>query len=240
MEKLMPKLTTEYLDLKDIKIAFKQYGEGITLLLLHGNSGSKENFSKYQKDYFNMYHSIALDSRGHGQSSSNDRKLSIEQFSNDVISFCEKKEIKSAYVIGYSDGGNISLFLGSKAPHIFKKIIAISPNYLSSGLEKFTLRIAKILKRLLIILGYTGINTLNFIMKLDLILKDIGISEDKLKGIQTEMKILYAEKDLIKREHIEKLVELIPGCSSQMIKSSNHLTILNNKEAIKCISKYLS
>lgn len=235
----MSKLHTEYLQLPDIKVAYKEYGKGKALILLHGNSQSKELFPKYQTEYFNMFHTIAIDSRGHGESSSGDINLSIEQFSKDIIRFCEVKNINNAYVIGYSDGGNISLFLADRAPHIFKRVVAISPNYLSSGVKKVPLLIVRILKKIANILGHTGLKTQNFIMKLDLILNNIGITENELKSIKVDFKILYAEHDIVKEEHIQKISELISGCSCRKIKRCNHLTILHKKETIETIKQFL-
>lgn len=85
----MSKLKTEYLSLEDIRISYTQHGDGSNLLLLHGNSGGKEFFNRYQTDFFGHFHSIALDSRGHGKSRSKDVKLSYEQQSLDVLNFCK-------------------------------------------------------------------------------------------------------------------------------------------------------
>jgi len=62
----MNKLSTEYVDLGDICIAYRQHGSGRALLLLHGNSGSKAMFKPYQLEHFPQFHTFALDSRGHG------------------------------------------------------------------------------------------------------------------------------------------------------------------------------
>ena len=129
----MEKLPTEYLDLGDVRIAYREHGAGPALILLHGNSASKAMFSKYQTVHFATFRTIAVDSRGHGETVSIDTQYSIHQYSEDVIGLCRAKGISQAFVIGYSDGGNIALFLAKNAPDIFKKIVAISPNYLVSG-----------------------------------------------------------------------------------------------------------
>ncbi|HEY71595.1 MAG TPA: alpha/beta hydrolase, partial [Anaerolineae bacterium] len=97
--------TTRYLELKDVRIAYREHGSGPVLLLLHGNSGSKEEFSKYQMLHFENFHTIALDSRGHGETVSSDLHLNIDMISEDVIGFCKAMSIDQAFVIGYSDGG---------------------------------------------------------------------------------------------------------------------------------------
>jgi pimeloyl-ACP methyl ester carboxylesterase len=112
----MNKLSTEYVDLGDIRIAYRQHGSGRCAPAVHGNSGSKAMFKPYQLEHFPQFHTYALDSRGHGQSISTDEEITIEQISRDVIRFCEAKGIHQADVIGYSDGGNIALHLANKAP----------------------------------------------------------------------------------------------------------------------------
>ena len=235
----MSKLETEFVDLKDARIAFRQFGSGTILMLLHGNSQSKKIFSRYQTEYFKMYNTIAVDSRGHGESESNDDEYSIDQYSNDIIEFCETKGIKEAYLIGYSDGGNISLLLAKKAPTIFKKIVAISPNYLVSGMKDGSLRMIRIMVRLFKLLGRIGINTKKSIMRFVLMLNDIGITDDELRSIQTNIKILYAENDFVKEEHIKRISELVPNSTLKKINHCNHLTILDKKETIAIIKPYL-
>ena len=54
----MSSLKTKYLELTDIKIAYREYGEGPNLILLHGNSGSKSMFRDYQLKYFRDFHTF--------------------------------------------------------------------------------------------------------------------------------------------------------------------------------------
>ena len=107
----MGKQSTQYIDLGDAKIAYREHGSGPTILLLHGNSARKGLFSKYQTAHFKMFRTIAIDSRGHRETISDDIQYSISQYSKDVIGLCRAKGITQASVIGYSDGGNIALFL---------------------------------------------------------------------------------------------------------------------------------
>ncbi len=235
----MIKLVTEYSDVGDARIAYRQNGTGPVLFLLHGNSASKKEFTKYQLDYFKDFNTIALDSRGHGETISTDTEYTFDKYSDDVIAFCASKQISNAYIIGYSDGGNLALHLAKKAPHIFKKIIAISPNYLADGLkEKFSNNLKKIMK-VLSFLRQIGIPTKIIMMRFELMTNDIGLTEDDLKGINTSVKILYAENDLIKEQHIIKLACLIPESIVNKIMKSNHLTIFYKKETIECIREYL-
>jgi pimeloyl-ACP methyl ester carboxylesterase len=235
----MPKLATQFQELGDVKIAFCEAGEGPALILLHGNSESKAIFARYQQEDFKDFHTLALDSRGHGESVSEDESYSIEQYSQDVIRFCKARGITRAFVIGYSDGGNIALFLAQKEPALFPKIAAISPNYLVSGTTDGALLLMKIVAGTLRLLGRLGLRTRKALAKIDLMLTDIGITDEELGSIRTSVRILYAEKDLIKEQHILQMGRLIPGAAVRKIAGCNHLNILHKPEAIRDMREYL-
>ena len=234
----MANLKTSYFNLDDIKIAYREFGDGPILMFLHGNSESKKLFADYQTKHFVKFHTFALDSRGHGQSISQDDQYTISQFSLDVIRFCEGKGLKNINLVGYSDGGNVALHLAHKAPGLFRKIIAISPNTLASGTEEKSLKIFVRMKKLLTRLGQLGFNTKKQIMRIDLMLTDIGLSEDQLSQIALPMLILYAEKDMIKVSHIQKIAELIPNAQLKMITGSTHMNILRNPKTADAIKAY--
>ncbi|HEY71627.1 MAG TPA: alpha/beta hydrolase, partial [Anaerolineae bacterium] len=216
-----------------------EHGSGPVLLLLHGNSGSKEDFSKVQQHHFRDFHSFALDSRLHGETISSDTEFSIDQISEDVIGFCKAMSIDQAFVIGYSDGGNVALFLAKKDPACFTKIVAISPNYLVSGLTGGTLRLLRTIVRLLRLLERMGLPVRKTILRFELMLDDIGITDKDLAGLQTHLRILHAERDVVKEGHIEAMVRLIPGATVRKIERCNHFSILYKNETIEDIKDFL-
>jgi pimeloyl-ACP methyl ester carboxylesterase len=236
----MAKMVTEYVQLPDVRIAYRQAGSGPALLLLHGNSESKSIFAEYQQVRFPMFHTLAIDSRGHGETVSEDATYTIGQYADDAIGFCGALGIQKAFVIGYSDGGNIALHLAKKAPGLFPKLVAISPNYLASGTTDGTLKLFRMMKTVLGVLGKLGLQTRKAILRLNLMVNDIGITDDELRGIRTRVRILYAEHDLIKESHILDIGRLIPGATVCKIENSNHLTVYTKPEAITDIHQFLS
>ena len=75
-------------------------------------------------------------------------------------------------------------------------------------------------------------------MRFDLMLNDIGITKKELSSIQTNLRILYAEKDMIKEEHIMDMHRLISGSTFRKIERSNHMTIFYKQETIEDIKDY--
>jgi phosphatidylglycerol lysyltransferase len=234
----MQQLPTRFIDLPDARLAYCEHGTGPHLLLLHGNSESKRIFNQYQLEDFNMFTTLALDSRGHGETQSNDDELTIDKFSDDVIELCNLKGIKKAFVIGYSDGGNIALFLAKKAPLLFPRIVAISPNTLASGTTDGTLRLFRNLQKVMKFLKRIGFNTQKSIMRLNLMLTDIGLTDADLKSIHTSVKIIYAEKDLVKEEHILHIASLIPGAALDKIAGCTHMNVYKKTEAVDSMKRF--
>ncbi|MDR1322329.1 MAG: alpha/beta hydrolase [Gracilibacteraceae bacterium] len=232
-------METKYLELDNIKIAYSEHGAGHNLLLLHGNSENKSIFQEHQLKYFENFHTFALDSRGHGQSVSEDSEYSINQYSDDAINFCKKLGINKTYVIGFSDGGNICLFLARKNPEIFENIIALSPNYLVDGTASKTLKFLRRMHKLFLFMEKLRLPMRKTIMRWELMLKDIGITDEELKEIRANVYILYAENDMIKEEHLLKMAELIKNCQIKKIKNTTHSNIYKSEETIKEIIEYL-
>ena len=85
--------------------------------------------------------------------------------------------------------------------------------------------------------GLHANRTINLIM---LMLQDIGLTKRDLMDIKTDVVILYAEKDLVKSEHIAEMQGLIPGCESKMIKKTNHLSIIFSRAAIDLMKSFLN
>ncbi len=235
----MTRLKTEYVALEGIRMAFCQAGHGESLLLLHGNSISKSYFKGYQLEWFPDYHTYAIDSRGHGQSRSRDEILNYEQMSLDLLAFCKALGISKTSVIGYSDGGNLALWLAVKAPEIFTKVVAISPNTVASATtDRAMASIQRFIDQMTRLKRF-GLPMANQIMRFNLMLTDTGITEDDLRSIHTKVKILYAERDMVKEEHLQQIAGLIAGANLEKVPACNHLTIPYQEKTIAAISDFL-
>lgn len=235
----MQDLPTRFIDLPDLKAAYREAGSGPNLLLLHGNSETKKIFRRYQTEFFTDYHTYALDSRGHGESRSVDTAYTIPQYCHDVIHFCQEKGISRTHLVGYSDGGNIALLLAKNAPQLFDRIVAISPNYLASGSEDGFLRAITREYHRMRFLNKWGIPNRKKMMRYELMLNDIGITVEELKEIRTGMKILYAEEEMIKEDHIKEIADLIPNTSLEKIDGCTHMNILDQPGTGAAIRAYL-
>ncbi|HEX7868904.1 MAG TPA: alpha/beta hydrolase, partial [Chryseobacterium sp.] len=102
----------KFMDVNGVKLYYEVYGQGEPLLLIHGNNSSMASFDNQLEVLSKKYRVIGLDSRGQGNSTSNDTKLTYELMADDVNVFLDKMDLKKVNVIGWSDGGNIAVILG--------------------------------------------------------------------------------------------------------------------------------
>jgi 3-oxoadipate enol-lactonase len=70
--------------------------------------------------YFNI---LRYDTRGHGESTINQDKVSIDELGNDVIELLDYLKLDKVYFCGLSIGGLTGEWLGINHPKRFKKII---------------------------------------------------------------------------------------------------------------------
>lgn len=149
------------------------------------------------------------------------------------------KGIKSVNIIGYSDGGNIALVLSKMCPQLINKMIIISGNYKVEGIKRWGRIAIKIFILILIPLIKYSESAKIQKWKLELMLMDIGFSkEDFLKIIQPTL-ILAAEKDLIYEHHTNEIHDFVNNSKLIIIKDSNHFNIINKKETLQVIEKFI-
>jgi len=117
-----------YAEIRGFKMYYETYGKGEPLLIIHGNGGSIKNFL-YQIPYFaKSYQVILADSRAQGKSTDHTDSLSYEMMSDDLNALLDKLNLKSCYVIGWSDGGINGLLLAIRHPDKVKKLAVTGAN----------------------------------------------------------------------------------------------------------------
>lgn len=122
------KAAGKYYDIRGFKMYCEVYGEGQPLLIIHGNSGSINNFL-YQIPYFSKkYKVIVADSRAQGNSIDKGDSLTYEMMADDYAALLDMMKIDSANVIGWSDGGINGLLLSIRHPEKVKKLAITGAN----------------------------------------------------------------------------------------------------------------
>src|SRR5277367_3283860 len=112
-----------------VEIAYLDEGEGEPILLVHGFASTKNVNWVYPAWVSELkkygYRVIALDNRGHGDSSKlyEPTQYSIPIMAGDVVALMDHLDITRADVMGYSLGGRMTAWLGLNAPERLRSAI---------------------------------------------------------------------------------------------------------------------
>ncbi len=118
-----------YVNVNDIKVYYEIYGEGEPLLLLHGNSGSIENFIYQIPELSKHFKVVAVDSRAQGRTSDSDQEITYALMASDMAELIDKLKLGKVNIAGWSDGGNIGLELAYAHPEKVLKVVAFGANF---------------------------------------------------------------------------------------------------------------
>ena len=216
----------------DIKIyyaVFNKKGKD-PVFLLHGGLGSSDTWGFEVPLLLKTHMVVIVDSRGHGRSSMSDQPLSYGLMSSDVLQLMDFLQIKTASIVGWSDGGIIGFLLAIQHPERVKKLFTFGANYNSSGdkpASSDTSMAARYMARAAA--NYRRLSpTPDSFFALRKALGKLYSSEPnltaaELKMIKAPTVIAFGQyEQFIKREHFEEMARLIPNARLVMLPNVSH------------------
>src|SRR5262245_30646338 len=107
-----------HVDHDGARIWYASFGAGQNaVMLLHGGMGHAGNWGHQVPALVDArYRVVAVDSRGHGHSTRDNRPYSYELMASDVLAVMDALAIPHAAIVGWSDGACIALVLAAQAP----------------------------------------------------------------------------------------------------------------------------
>lgn len=102
--------------MNDMNLNYTDIGHGKVVLLIHGFCESLNIWKNLEPQISQFNRVISVDLPGFGDSAYNGTPISIEWFSEEIISLLNDLKIESFSVIGHSLGGYVTLALADKYP----------------------------------------------------------------------------------------------------------------------------
>jgi pimeloyl-ACP methyl ester carboxylesterase len=104
------------LEVNGVEIAFERQGSGEPLVLLHGFTGCREDWREVFQAPPPGFMTIAVDLRGHGESTNPGGEFTHRQAALDVLALLDHLDIATCKAIGLSCGAKALLHLATRCP----------------------------------------------------------------------------------------------------------------------------
>ncbi len=221
----------KYIAIRGIKIYYETYGKGEPLLMIHGNGGSISAF-KYQIAFFSKRYKVILaDSRAQGKSIDNGEVLNYEMMTEDINALLDSLHVKSANVIGWSDGGINGLLLAIHHPDKVKKLAVTGANLVpdTSAVAPDGISFIADSKKELAA-GKQDVATKNTLKLINMMELEPHIPLTDLQKIKCPVFVIGGDTDVIKPSHTVQIFENIPQANLWIVPVSGHATLQRHKE----------
>jgi len=106
-----------------MKLAFREFGQGQPLIILHGLFGQSDNWNTHAKNFAEKgLRVFAIDQRNHGLSPHSDI-WNYQVMADDLKEFIDEHRLNDPILLGHSMGGKTVMYFELKYPGVASKII---------------------------------------------------------------------------------------------------------------------
>jgi len=222
-----------FVPVNGIRLYVETYGSGKPVLLIHGNGDSIAGMKNQIAFFSEQYKVIVADSRGHGKSEMGKGRLTYEQMAEDLNAMLEQRSIKSAYVLGWSDGGILGLLLAIHHPDKVAKLAIMGANLVPSGAYDWALQWVERQNRTvdaMLAKGDTSQRWSTLKQYLDLLGNQPNIPVADLHKITAPTLVMAGDKDVIRTEHTVEIFENLANAHLCIFPGSTHMIPVQNPE----------
>lgn len=201
-----------------VELYYEVKGEGLPLLLLHGNGDSHKDLETLGNTLSNHYKVYLIDSRGHGASSHHDTFISYNDLASDIDLFIQALNLKQVNIIGHSDGAIIATLLAMKDRSYLRKIILLGVTLKPEQMKaKWMKWIHKEYDK-------------NSHPLFKLMMEEPQIEFEDLEIIQIPTFVVAAEDDVMDEKYYIEIANRISHSKLYIVENENHSSYVNQTD----------
>ena len=240
MEKTFP--DSKQIPLSDALIHCEIAGDekAPVLVFLHGNGEDLHIFDPQIRYFSQYFRTIAVDTRGHGQSTRGTAPLNFHTFSDDLIGVLDTFQIDKAYIVGFSDGAITALHLALTHPKRISSMVLLGVNYNPQGLlliPRFQIRFVYVA---LMIASLFSAKMRRRKEIWSLMINQPNLTIEELSRITIPALIVTGENDMVSQRHNDEINRAIIGSQRLIIPKGNHFWMFKQPEVLNhCIMEFL-
>lgn len=230
-----------YAEVNGIRIYYEVYGEGEPLVLIHGSGQSIEAMKFQIRHFARNYRVLVADSRAHGRSETGEGRLTYEQMADDWAALINHLDIRSANILGWSDGGNIGLLLAIRHPEKVAKLVTMGANlrpdssavypWARAWVAKESKNIDEMLAR-----EDTSQDWSRLKQQFGLLREQPTIPIEAIQGIAVPVLVMAGDRDIIRMEHTVQIFQNLPNAQLAILPGETHYAPHNHPDSFNAIT----
>lgn len=211
------------------------------LVWLHGNGENLHLFDSQIHCFSNNYQVIAVDTRGHGQSTRGTAPFNFYTFAADLLAVLDALHIDKAHLVGFSDGAITALHTALIAPERVLSMVLLGVNYNSVGL--------RLIPHIHILLVYAWLSVASLFSEEKRKQKEIWslmvylprLTLEDIAGITVPTLVVTGQNDMVSRRQNDEISRVIAGSKRLIIPGGDHFWIQSKPEILnRCVMEFLS
>lgn len=242
----------DYINAGVVRTYYEVHGSGEPIVLLHGGFCTIDTWGAQTADLARRYRVYLPERRGHGRSPDVDGPITYENMAQDTIAFMDALNISSSHVVGWSDGGNVAMFIAMLRPDLVRKMVVISaPADFEGGteaakaqLETMTLdQLPPMLRQSYEMLSPDGPEHISAVFAKTLRLwgSDRAPGMDALAEIGAPTLLMLADDDLVTIEHAAAMARSLPNSQLAVVPGTDHALIFEKPDLVnRLIADFLA
>lgn len=219
----------DYLEVNGINLYYEVYGQGEPLVLIHGSGQSIADMA-HQISHFSLnYQVVVADSRGHGRSGMTDEQMTYKIMAEDWVALINHLQLRPVRLVGWSDGGNISLEIARTHPNSVDRVAVMGANLspdrsaVHDWAVDWVLGFSQEIDAKLAA-GDTEQNWKALAQQFYLLRELPDMSLTELGSIEAPVLVMAGDKDIIRGEHTLLIYQTLPRAHLAIFPGETHFT----------------
>lgn len=212
---------------------FERHGTGQPLFLLHAAAAANASWAAQVGALSQHYEVILAERRGHGRTADVDGPITYELMASDMVAFMDALSIRSADLVGWSDGSNIAMLIAVARPDLVRRLVLVNGNFALDGIEPEVLAWVSHVagdafdpeaEAEYALLSPDGAEHWPVVFEKirRLLTTEPGIEPDALARIQVPAIVIAGDHDLVTLEHTIALYRAIPRAQLFIVPGTTH------------------
>lgn len=193
-----------------------------TIVLLHGNGGSRHYFEQQLQIYRTNLQVLVPDSRGHGGSTNTQSELTFMQIVNDIHTLLLTLKIEKVIIVGFSDGANLAMLFTKHFPNMVEKLVLNAGNINLQGVRLSCLLVDYVAYFMLKIFSLLFTSLRRVAQQKQLLVQSPKMSWEDLAQISVPTLVVAGSLDIIKKQHTKQIAANIPDSNLRIVPGVGH------------------